>query len=682
MEELEQGSKNHIMIITNRRKNEITSIFHGRTAEFITPMYPKKGEDVFLRVQIHEHFPIQKVFLRTTYDGEEYNLPLKKLNSSQKGVLPNQLGNKLHLKWFEIKLRLETSHFQYRFRIITPESQYWFNSQGISFETPIDDLDFRINTDIKIPTWLESSIFYQIFPDRFFDGNPKNNVKDGEISKGNNSSKFRKWNDLPSHYGENYTSLHFYGGDLDGILQKIPYLKKLRINALYLNPIFTSPSNHKYDTTNYLEIDPHLGTNQEFSELTSTLHKSGFHLILDGVINHTSEDHPWFDRMNLYNSNGAYNSPTSKYRDFYYFYEGNPEKYEAWKGYKSLPRLNFQSKALREKIYQSSNSLLQFWLKPPYKIDGWRFDCANMVGKHKETSYAEEVWGGIHSTLKEINPECFLLGESFYDGSELVDGKKLDAITNYLGFFIPLSRWLTQSDGFQIYNEGKFSGFEGSYPFSTNDFMKQLKLYQKRIPAQLQHITINLLDSHDVPRFFSILNENEYLMKLSICFLFTYLGIPMIYYGDEIGLTGKQDPENRRPMEWDESNWNRSLWETYRWFIDLRLDSIALQKGNCLFIPLTRLNSKGSKHEDSKEGQTRVDPEIICYCRFLSKNYQIIILKKCRESVNVQLKLWILGFETGLVQNLTDNQQFEIIEGETLISMKENMPFFIGTIFM
>ncbi|MHA1612810.1 MAG: alpha amylase N-terminal ig-like domain-containing protein [Promethearchaeota archaeon] len=631
-----------------------STIFHDGGEMFISPQFPQKDHKVTIRIRMLNSSPVTDLFLRTKYDGEEYNHPMVK-------NLPSKT-----LIYYEITLPIHTKHFRYRFRIIAPNEQFWFNSIGLQRSTPIDEFDFHLVTDLVIPKWINQAIFYQIFPDRFFDGDQSNNVKTGEISRHREVSETFDWHQIPGEYGKSYSSLTFYGGDIIGIQQKLDYLLKLGINAIYLNPIFTSPSNHKYDTLNYKEIDPHFGNNEILSKFVKHLHNNGIHIILDAVINHSSEDHPWFNRSGSFSTLGAYQSPESPYREYYYFNSQDQEDYEAWKGHKSLPRLNFSSDLLKDEVYRYKDSILQYWILPPYSVDGWRFDCANMVGNRLDNHSGHQVWREIRNKLKEIRPDCFLLGESFYDNSDLVNGDKLDAITNYSGFFVPLVRWLTQKDGFQTYTNGIFGGHSSSYPFTVSDLITQMDHFRVRIPFQLQNIQINLLDSHDVPRFFSLVKENEALMRLAVTILFTYPGIPMIYYGDEIGLTGLNDPQNRLPMEWREELWNQSLFHWYRRLIRIRKDSQALRNGSFQLIK-----------------PIHVDPtnlEILAYVRYTSSECFLIIIKKFSMECQLSLPLLHIGFKNAQVLNLMSGKASSISNGVFKINMETDEMVVIGKI--
>ncbi|MHA1747193.1 MAG: alpha-amylase family glycosyl hydrolase, partial [Promethearchaeota archaeon] len=365
--------------------------------------------------------------------------------------------------------------------------------------------------------------------------------------------------------------------------------------------------------------------------------------------------------------------------EFYHFYSDDPESYDAWKNFKLLPRLNFTSDSLKNKIYRDEDSILQFWMRPPYNIDGWRFDCANMIGKYEKIDLSSTIWQDIHYNLKNINEDSLLLGETFYDGSELISPEKLDAITNYTAFYSPLVRWLSHQDGFQAFSNGMFRNFSFSYPFSLHDMISQMQLFRGLIPFQYQLIQLNLLDGHDVPRMYSVLKKDEEMMKMAVCMLFTYPGIPLIYYGDEIGMEGINDPANRRPMVWDESKWHKSLREFYIRMIKLRKDIVEFQTGSFFIFKLL------PKYEKL---------EIITYARLSKNRCYLVILQKSsskdsdskQNNVEIEIPLWQLGYESGKIIGVIEKGK----EGENLsknyssgifrIENSKIFPYFIGEV--
>ncbi|WP_457557004.1 alpha-amylase family glycosyl hydrolase [Candidatus Harpocratesius sp.] len=657
------------------------SVFHDGSRNFVFPANPKKGENIHIHIQMLKNSPIVQIFFSFFQDGEEINIEMQKktILKRNNSLINNHSQN---LQIYSTNIELQCCELKYRFRILTKQEHFWYSGLGITRISPPDEYSFTIIADAQIPSWVTKTVFYQIFPDRFCNGNPYIDVKDNEICRGNEKSVHCEWNEIPGEYGKNYTSLHFYGGDLAGIKEKISYLQDLGINGIYLNPIFMANSNHRYDTIDYYRIDPHIGTNEEFAQLVQDLHDQGIQIILDAVINHTGDKHPWFNRNGDPNKGGAYTSPNDPHRSFYRFYNEDPESFDAWKNYKLLPRLNYNSDKLKDQIYRKSDSVLKFWMKAPYNIDGWRFDCANMVGKYDSLGKKINIWEEIRVQLKEVNPNSFIIGESFYDGAELVNHHKLDAITNYCGFYSPLIRWLTQNDGIQALSNKEFRCFSFSYYFSLSDMITQMKIYRNKLPFQFQLIQINLLDSHDVPRLFSAIGKNESIMKMAVCFLFTYIGIPMIYYGDENGMEGISDPANRQPMIWEKSRWNSNLRQFYKKMIFLRKEYSELQIGS--FFNFQFDTNDSSENEDSYS-------EILAFARFSKSRCLIIILQKKKVEKQIQIPLWQLGYDSGVIKPLLDlikqkeiNQSFKVntkfSQGIAIFHAENIYPCYIGEI--
>lgn len=229
-----------------------STILHQEIPEFVSPFPPEKGKAIEISLKVYKTNPIQEIYIDTPIDGEGYHL-----------LMENKYDDEFY-SIYKVRVQVQSNKFHYKFRLITASTQLWFNTQGICNVQPLDIYDFKLLIDFRIPDWLNSSIFYQIFPDRFYDGDPSNNVQTGEYSREGDITNSYNWNQPPiPKKGMNPSNI-FYGGDLEGIKRKIPYLKKLGINAIYLNPIFHSLSNHKYDTADYRKIDPHFGSNEDF----------------------------------------------------------------------------------------------------------------------------------------------------------------------------------------------------------------------------------------------------------------------------------------------------------------------------------------------------------------------------------------------------------------------------------
>ncbi|HEX2914827.1 MAG TPA: maltodextrin glucosidase [Chloroflexia bacterium] len=510
------------------------------------------GAEVTLRLRTGLNAPVEKVFLRTSPDGEQRVVPAE------------FAGKDAACNWWEVRLKLEMPLMHYRFLLLTAEGGYWFNAAGVTRHDQPDAGDFKLLAGYQAPEWVRQSVFYQIFPDRFADGDPSNNVRTGEYSRYGRPVVAREWGALPSKGFE--ASFEFFGGDLQGVLQKLDYLQELGVTALYLNPVFTSPSNHKYDVTDYYQVDPHMGGDEALVRLREACSERGMRLMLDIVPNHSSDTHPWFT---------AAQSNTEAETNEFYTFRQHPNEYESWLGVGSLPKLNYRSLKLRQKMYEGEQSIMRYWLRPPFSIDGWRLDVANMMGRQGESQLGHKIGRGMRRAIKSEKAEAYILGENFFDGTPQLQGDELDATMNYMGFIKPLWRWLAAFELGQLRNAP-----QADYtPLPTEALAAQWQAFRAAVPWQIALQQFNQLSSHDVPRIFTVVKGDEQKARVAITLLFSYPGVPCVYYGDEIGLEGGADPDNRRCMEWEPQRWHTDLRAFYLKLIELRKSSPALIEG-------------------------------------------------------------------------------------------------------
>ena len=511
------------------------------------------GDRVTLRVRTGPDAPVERVLLRTAPDGEGEFRTLQAVETTPAA------------RWWSADITILNRVTHYRFLIITADGMRWLNASGLHRHNPTDAEDFKLVAGWDIPEWLESAVFYQIFPDRFCDGDPANNVRDGEYEYRGVRSRAGNWGEV-ARTVKMEDQLTYYGGDLAGIAQKLDYIEDLGASALYLNPIFSAYSNHRYDVTDYFQVDPHLGGNQALVHLREATFRRGMRLILDIVPNHCGVAHPWFQ--------AALNNPEAETADFFTINHETGE-YESWLGVPTLPKLNYRSRRLREVMYQGENAAFRYWLKPPYSIDGWRIDVANMLARQGEVDLNLEVGSGIRQAVKGTRPDAYLLGENFFDASSQLQGDFLDGAMNYSGFTIPLWRWLSPD---RVWAKGGSREPVTVGPISTKEFVRTLDAFRATIPWQAARMQFNLLGSHDTARIWTRLGGNRDHLRLAIGLLFTYPGVPSVYYGDEIGMQGDEH-HNRGTMVWDPARWDSSLREFYRRMIALRKSAPALCRG-------------------------------------------------------------------------------------------------------
>lgn len=511
------------------------------------------GSTIRLRVRTGLDAPVESIFLRTNPDGEQHMAPLRLIAKDAAAC------------WWEGEMQVRMLKNNYRFFLLTGEGNWWLTAAGMLRYTPTDSTDFRILAQYHAPTWVHDTVFYQIFPDRFADGDPSNNVRNGEYACYGKPVIARPWGELPRSPWKT-GEVEFFGGDLQGIIQHLDYLQEFGINALYLTPIFTSPSNHKYDTVDYKHVDPHFGGDEALIALRRALDERGMRLMLDLVPNHCSSQHPWFL--------AAQADAAAPSAEFFTFHQ-RPDDYETWNGVRSLPKLNYRSLRLREEMYASEDSVARHWLKPPFRIDGWRVDVANVLARQGESQLEHKVGRGLRQAIKSIAPQAYLIGENFFDASPQLQGDELDAVMNYRGFSVPLQQWLVGYDASLAWRPG----MQEPAMLPTEALAEQWQAFIAAIPWQIAAQQFNLLGSHDTRRIQTVVGEDETLARIAAALLFTFPGTPSVYYGDEVGMVGGNDPDCRRCMIWDEQVWNSGRREFYQQLIRLRRSSPALRHG-------------------------------------------------------------------------------------------------------
>lgn len=547
------------------------SIYSNGTAEFISNPSPKLFETVKIRVRMYEDAPVAHVFLRSIPNGVER-------------VQEMQVWKKEHgLVYYETELQMTENRMQYQFYIVSDDVVYFYTQKEVTTYVPDHTYDFVLLADYVQPEWVKKAVFYQIFPERFCNGNPDNDVKSGEYSQdGHPTIQMKNWDDIPLTYEEGFC-FDFYGGDLEGVKEKIPYLKELGINAIYLNPIFYAPTMHKYDCLDYFHVDPHFGGDEALAELSRALHENDMKLILDISINHTGTAHKWFNKDAVYfdKSVGGYNNPDSEERGYYFFNEDNT--YHGWFGIDGLPTLNYTSDALREKIYRGADSVLKKWLKPPYSIDGWRFDVADTFARNNEIQLSHELWPEIQKSIREENPQAYILAEDWGDCASYLQGKEWDSAMNYYGCGRVIRQFLGEPDLFMARNDILRNV---PYKMTAEDVKARVMEHLAKLPYVMWENQFNLFDSHDVSRLHNNpkVNPDEY--RGAIIFLFTLVGAASIYYGDEAQIDGVVGTNEgcRYPMPWNKEYKESEIYQMYRTFAHMKAEHKALSEGGMQFL--------------------------------------------------------------------------------------------------
>ena len=379
-----------------------------------------------------------------------------------------------------------------------------------------------------VPSWVEKTVFYQIFPDRFADGDTSNDPKD-----------VMPWNAAPQWFSR-------FGGDIAGVRQHLPYLAELGISSVYFNPVFKSPSNHRYDAEDFKRVDPQFGTNAEFSALTRDLQKRGIRTVMDFVFNHTATTFAPFQDIR---EKGA----ASRYKDWYFIKSypvkvADPPNYVAWFNFPSMPKLNL----MNPETGDSMLNLVNFW-KKEVPLAGLRLDVANEVDVR--------FWRLLRTRVKSLDSQMWIVGEVWGDGSPWLGGDQWDSVMNYQ----------FRDACVHFFAEGNTS---------PSQFTARLMQLYRSYAPQVSRNMMNLLSSHDTPRFLTLCKNDADLQRLAATVQFTWVGAPSIYYGEELGMEGGADPDNRRGMRWDLATPHNAMLQFYRRLIRIRKASRALQSGD------------------------------------------------------------------------------------------------------
>ena len=536
-------------------------MFHSRN-----PIYRNPTGAVQAHTNIHFKLLVPREFRCSAARlmvGEEFTKQVKTL-----GLFWCGMNGEDH-EWWECDFTPEQSGlYFYRFEIDT-----WRGTLGITSrfggESGIDEFGAPegecwqltvFESQYQIPDWLSGGIMYQIFPDRFYrSGTTKYNVPQDRYLHQRWGSQ-PEWR--PNHQGE-ITNSDYFGGDLEGIIQKLDYLQSLGITCIYLNPIFEAHSNHRYDTADYTKVDPLLGSKEDFKRLCKEANKRGMHIMLDGVFNHTGSDSIYFNRKGRYQTLGAYQSQESPYYDWYQFYQW-PEQYACWWNFETLPNVNETNETYNAYI-NGTDGVIQTWLKAG--ADGWRLDVADEL--------PDLFLDDITKAAKQVKPTSMILGEVWEDASNKMAygqrrryllGKQLDSVMNY------------------PFREAIIGFLTGKNPA---EMMELIMTVLEHYPPSAIHLLMNHIGTHDTERILTVLGgeplngrDREWqsktklsqeprskgmaLLKLASLMQYTLPGIPCVYYGDEAGMEGYRDPFNRVCFPWGHEdaelvNWYRSL---------------------------------------------------------------------------------------------------------------------------
>lgn len=661
------------------------AFFSDGTRYYRNPAEPKTGETVMISFRTQKN-NVDAVYLVS--GGKKRRM---KIYKTVKGF-----------DYYAARIVMPDEVFRYHFEILYGWVNCYYNQQGVCTEREDRD-DFEIYPNYQTPDWAKGAVMYQIFVDRFCNGDPTNNVLTDEYSYiGEHCEQVKDWSKTPAVMGVR----EFYGGDLQGVMDKLDYLQDLGVEVVYLNPIFVSPSNHKYDTQDYDYVDPHYGkivedcdgllaswdrenahaakyikrvtdkknleaSNQLFAKLVQELHKRGMKVILDGVFNHCGSFNKWMDRERIYEGQedyapGAYISADSPYRSFFHFNDENRwpynPSYDGWWTHDTLPKLNYEGS---RELYEYVLDIARKWVSEPYCADGWRLDVAADLGHSNEFNH--KFWKDFRRAVKEANPEALILAEHYGNPEGWLQGDEWDSVMNYDAFMEPVTWFLT---GMEKHSDEYREDLYGN----SEAFIAAMRTHMRSLHMSALHVAMNELSNHDHSRFLTRTNRrvgrvsyagpqaaseniNTAVMREAIAIQMTWPGAPTVYYGDEAGVCGFTDPDNRRTYPWGHED--KELLDFYKKMIAIHKKYRILRTGSLKFL--------------------WNDYQGLCYGRFSHIEQMIVILNNRDEGREVTIKVWPVGISrmeevrmTRLIRSCQDgytDQPKEIIARTGMVNL-------------
>ena len=646
--QFQKAEKNQMYMAGMRPVFNRKALFSDMTEDYVCPPEPSAYEEVMIYFRSGRN-NIDKVFF---------------VNKGEKHIM-TKVDSNAYFDYYAHSIQLEDEKISYYFEVHAGKISCYYDLRGVTKDIN-EYYHFQLIPGFKTPDWAKGAIFYQIYVDRFYNGDSSNDVLTNEYQYiGDKSVRGEDWNKYPAAMGVR----EFYGGDLQGVLDKMDYLQDLGVDVIYFNPLFVSPSNHKYDIQDYDYIDPHFGrivhdegellgpgqnenrfatryidrisnkdnleaSNELFAEVVKEAHRRGMKVILDGVFNHCGSFNKWLDRERIYENapgyeKGAYITKDSPYHNFFQFLDENRfpynGSYDGWWGHDTLPKLN----------YENSRQLLDYvlyigrkWVSPPYNADGWRLDVAADLGHSPEFNHY--FWQEFRRAVKMANPNAIILAEHYGNPRDWLQGKEWDTVMNYDAFMEPVTWFLTgmqkHSDDYREDMRGNADSFWGAMRHHSANFT---------MPSLL--VAMNELSNHDHSRFLTRTNHkvgrtntlgaqaanegvNKAVMREAVVIQMTWPGAPTIYYGDEAGVCGFTDPDNRRTYPW--GNEDQEL-------IAFHKDIIRIHKSHKEFL------TGSLKYIDA-------DYNVIAYGRFNKTGKSVIVVNNNDHEITKELSVWYL----------------------------------------
>ena len=661
------------------------ALFSDTTEDYVIPAEPNPFARITIRFRAGQN-NIDRVFL--VCQGTKF-LMLKKSSDE-------------NFDYYEQEVQLENEEFTYYFEIQVGRIECIYDVRGVA-KNATPEYAFRIIPGFKTPNWAKGAVMYQIYVDRFYNGDPTNDVLTNEYQYiGDKTQKVEDWDKYPATMGVR----EFYGGDLQGVLDKMDYLQNLGVEVIYFNPLFVSPSNHKYDIQDYDYIDPHFGcivndsgelltdeetenrfaskyinrisnlenleaSNELFAKVVEEAHRRGMKVIIDGVFNHCGSFNKWLDKERIYENapgydKGAYISKESPYHGYFQFFEEdkwpyNPT-YDGWWGHDTLPKLNYEGS---RELFRYIMNIAAKWVSEPYNADGWRLDVAADLGHSKE--YNHFFWKEFTRSVKRANPNAIVLAEHYGNPIEWLNGKEWDTVMNYDAFMEPLTWFLT---GMQKHSDDYREDLYGNADY----FYSILKHHMANFTMPSLYTAMNELSNHDHSRFLTRTNKkigrvatmgpeaanegvNKAVMREAVVVQMTWPGAPTVYYGDEAGVCGFTDPDNRRTYPWGHED--KEMIEFHREMIRIHKECQELKTGSI----------KACHYEFNVFG----------FGRFNKKAQTLIVVNNNDHIINKEIIVWDLGVPKESVMKqlmlstadgfTTENKEYAVIAGKVIISL-------------
>ena len=650
------------------------ALFCDETEDYRTPAEPEAGDSVVIR-------------FRTLAN----NVDNVYLISRKSEIKMEKVRTEGLFDFYETQISVGSTAYLYYFEIEKGRDICYYNKLGCTTNLR-QKYAFRITPGFHTPEWAKGAVFYQIYVDRFCNGDPSNDVETGEYFYiGDTSVKVDNWEKVPAVMGVR----EFYGGDLQGVMDKLDYIQELGVDVIYLNPIFVSPSNHKYDCQDYDHIDPHIGrivadcdgllspgdsdnshalkyirrvtdkrnleaSNKLFQELVEEIHRRGMKVILDGVFNHCGSFNKWMDRERIYENQegyekGAYVSADSPYRSFFCFQDQNRwpynPTYDGWWTHDTLPKLNYEES---EELCRTILDVGRKWVSPPYNVDGWRLDVAADLGHSNDFNH--HFWKEFRRTVKEANPDAVILAEHYGNPESWLRGDEWDTVMNYDAFMEPVTWFLT---GMEKHSDEYREDLYGN----SEAFIGAMKHHMQSLHMGALYGAMNELSNHDHSRFLTRTNHrvgrlsyagaeaasagiNPAIMREAVVIQMTWPGAPTVYYGDEAGVCGFTDPDNRRTYPWGKED--QEMLDFHKRMICIHKAYPILAKGSLEFL--------WNDHQG------------LSYGRFSDSEQIIVILNNQEQERDIRVTAWKTGVSR---KEATAFQRLMLSSGEGYTEMPE-----------